>query len=65
MRAVCPFVLAYLYGDPHFRTLDGLEYLFNGRGEYWLMQIKTLPDDLDNFLLQGRFEQINETCTLV
>lgn len=27
-----------MYGDPHLQTLDGVEYTFNGRGEFVLIQ---------------------------
>ena len=27
-----------MFGDPHFATLDGLEYVFNGLGEYWMIK---------------------------
>lgn len=38
-----------MYGDPHLVTLDGLQYTFNGRGEFVLVQT------LDNLLtVQGR-----------
>jgi len=30
--------LALTWGDPHIRTLDKLEYVFNGLGEYWMIQ---------------------------
>ena len=36
-------------GDPHFVTLDGLRYTFNGQGEFVMVQT---PDD--SFTLQGR-----------
>ena len=39
----------WLYGDPHIRTLDGLQYTFNGLGEYTLLQTTD-----GNFTLQGR-----------
>lgn len=29
---------AWIYGDPHFTTLDGLDYTFNGHGEYILIK---------------------------
>lgn len=29
---------AWMYGDPHFSTLDGRDYTFNGHGEYVLVQ---------------------------
>ena len=39
----------WMYGDPHFRTLDGFGYTFNGLGEYTLIETTH-----DNFTLQGR-----------
>lgn len=50
--------LAAIYGDPHVKTFDGLEYTFNGRGEFRLLRSTRL-----NFELQGRFEKPpNATC---
>lgn len=40
-------------GDPHIVTLDGLQYTFNGKGEFVLIQ----TDD-NIFTVQGRMEQI-------
>lgn len=38
-----------MYGDPHLQTLDGVQYTFNGRGEFILVQT------IDNRLtVQGR-----------
>lgn len=37
-------------GDPHFVTLDGFAYTFNGHGEYILIQA-------DAFQLQGRAQR--------
>ena len=37
-------------GDPHFLTLDGLSYSFNGRGEFVLIRAT-------EFELQGRTER--------
>lgn len=45
------FHLAWGMGDPHIVTLDGLQYTFNGRGEFTLLEM------VDNsFTLQGRME---------
>lgn len=42
---------AFLFGDPHMITLDGLQYTYNGAGEYVVL------DALDGkFLLQARTE---------
>ncbi|KAI0221528.1 Mucin-like protein [Lamellibrachia satsuma] len=48
---VAPFI-GWLFGDPHIRTLDGLEYTFNGLGEYTLIATTD-----KNFTLQGRTSQ--------
>ena len=43
------YFTGWIFGDPHFLTLDGLQYTFNGRGEFILI------DTFDNrFQLQGR-----------
>ena len=47
---------AWLYGDPHFRTLDGFEYTFNGLGEYTLVTV-----DSKIFTLQCRTQLPNST----
>lgn len=36
-------------GDPHFRTLDGLNYTFNGLGEYVMIDAQN-----GSFQLQAR-----------
>ena len=41
-----------MFGDPHIRTLDGLEYTFNGIGEFVLVTVKD-----GEFVLQGRMEK--------
>ncbi|KAK2157058.1 hypothetical protein NP493_1917g00000 [Ridgeia piscesae] len=46
-----PFI-GWFFGDPHIRTLDGLEYTFNGLGEYVLIATAD-----KNFTLQGRTER--------
>lgn len=38
-----------MFGDPHLVTMDGLQYTFNGRGEFIL--VETLDQ---SFVLQGR-----------
>ena len=51
------------WGDPHFRTLDGHNFTFNGLGEYDLL---TIDDIKYAFVLQARTEQakrINGTLT--
>lgn len=49
-------LLAAVFGDPHIHTFDGLEYTFNGRGEFVLVRADTLKHKLD---VQGRFELVN------
>ena len=45
-----------MYGDPHLLTLDGLQYTFNGRGEFILIQT------INNLLtVQGRMVSISNT----
>lgn len=41
------------FGDPHMITLDGVEYTFNGYGEYQILQVAG-PD----FKLQGRMQPL-------
>ena len=41
--------IGWVFGDPHIRTLDGLEYSFNGLGEYMLVATTD-----KTFTLQGR-----------
>lgn len=35
----CCLCLAWFYGDPHFQTIDGNTYTFNGHGEYILLRL--------------------------
>lgn len=51
--------IAGVYGDPHIMTFDGLEYTFNGKGEFVLVKSNVVAQRLE---VQGRFEQmpINE-----
>ena len=43
------FYLGWAWGDPHFTTIDGRTYTFNGLGEYVLLRIDSI-----NFQIQGR-----------
>lgn len=45
-------------GDPHFTTLDGMTYTFNGWGEYKVFQQQQLDS---TFLLQARTAPIVNT----
>lgn len=47
--------IAAVFGDPHVTTFDGLEYTFNGKGEFVLVRVNHQKDKLD---VQGRFEQL-------
>eukprot|EP00058_Branchiostoma_floridae_P017536 XP_002603024.1 hypothetical protein BRAFLDRAFT_84760 [Branchiostoma floridae] len=44
---------ARTFGDPHFITLDGLGYTFNGHGEFVLLTVND-----GEFLAQARMEQL-------
>ncbi|XP_038062355.1 mucin-4-like [Patiria miniata] len=44
------------FGDPHMRTLDGLDYTFNGLGEYTMALIDD-DDGQRQFELQGRTQR--------
>ncbi|KAM6223943.1 mucin-4 [Rhynchocyon petersi] len=45
---------AWMFGDPHITTLDGVNYTFNGLGDFLLVQAQ---DGNSSFLLQGRTNQ--------
>ncbi|CAK9825077.1 Protein mesh [Anthophora retusa] len=47
--------VATVFGDPHIVSFDGLEYTFNGKGEFVLVRVNNIKDKLD---VQGRFEQL-------
>ena len=49
------------YGDPHLVTLDGLQYTFNGEGEFWMVKTTDngLPD-AEIINIQGRMEPIGK-----
>jgi len=40
----------FWWGDPHIQTLDGLQYTFNGLGQYWMVKS-------DPFKLQTRTDR--------
>ena len=48
-------ILGSCYGDPHFRTMDGKLFTFNGQGEYIVMKTSD-----ESFVLEGRTEPIGE-----
>lgn len=54
--------LATISGDPHIKTLDGLDYSLDVVGEFTLLET-ALPVGPDDFTLQGRFEAINENAS--
>ena len=35
-------ISAWMRGDPHFTTMDGLTYTFNGRGEFVLLKTENV-----------------------
>ena len=46
----------FLWGDPHLQSADGIDYTFNGRGEYVLLRA-----DFHQLEIQTRFVELNET----
>ena len=50
-----PFISAWARGDPHFTTLDGVDFTFNGWGEYLLLNI---TNGSTLFELQARTEPV-------
>ncbi|XP_014109212.1 PREDICTED: sushi domain-containing protein 2 [Pseudopodoces humilis] len=51
-RTYRPPRAASAFGDPHFLTFDGLNFTFNGLGEYTLVE-----SDLTSLRVQGRTQQ--------
>ncbi|KAM9316126.1 uncharacterized protein PAF06_007094 [Gastrophryne carolinensis] len=45
--------IGVLYGDPHITTLDGVQYTFNGLGEFTLANVRD-ENGTVIFMLQGR-----------
>jgi len=52
------FFIGWLWGDPHFVTLDGRNYTFNGLGEYTMVNAKN-----GHFELQARTKLAKGTGT--
>ncbi|XP_029647084.1 mucin-like protein [Octopus sinensis] len=50
---------SFMFGDPHFRTLDGLRYTFNGFGEFDLLNIFNSSDDSPILKIQCRTRKID------
>lgn len=50
-----PWTPATGRGDPHIQTFDGLDYTFNGAGEFWML----LNTSSQPVLLQARMEKFN------
>ena len=48
--------VAWFWGDPHFTTLDGFTYTFNGIGEYVL--VRSMEDDIE---FQARTELVENS----
>jgi len=52
-----------MLGDPHVLTLDGLEYTFNGLGEYTMVDVH---NSNVSFTLQGRTgKALNDNGTAI
>lgn len=47
------FYIAWGFGDPHFRNIDGTVFTFNGQGEYTMLSVEET-----GFVLQGRTEPV-------
>ena len=47
------FILAFTFGDPHIRTLDGHTYTFNGVGDYILFTVKNSTE----FIIHSRMSK--------
>ena len=50
-----------MFGDPHVRTLDGVDFTFNGHGEYTLVLIE--DNGQKQFELQGRTQRATNSKT--
>ena len=51
-----PLSPAFMWGDPHFQSVDGIDFTFNGRGEFVLVQ--AAANELE---IQARFVEQSAT----
>ncbi|XP_022094182.1 uncharacterized protein LOC110981168 isoform X7 [Acanthaster planci] len=58
-----PTFWGWFWGDPHVKTLDGLDYTFNGLGEYTLVLIEDVDRGEKLFELQGRTQRAYDPKT--
>ncbi|XP_014781778.2 mucin-4 [Octopus bimaculoides] len=57
---------AWMFGDPHIQTLDGLKYSFNGLGEYSLLSVRNKTSNINMLEVQTRTTQAkNANGTLI
>ncbi|CAI9724667.1 mucinmucin-4-like [Octopus vulgaris] len=58
--------IAWMFGDPHIQTLDGLKYSFNGLGEYTLIRVHNKTTGINMLEIQARTAQAkNSNGTLI
>ena len=61
MLLIVGYVVAgWTFGDPHFQTLDGKQYTFNGLGEYIVVKTGGYK-----FVLQGRTALVDDSTATV
>uniref|UniRef100_A0A803JTA1 Uncharacterized protein n=2 Tax=Xenopus tropicalis TaxID=8364 RepID=A0A803JTA1_XENTR len=56
-----PPKIGFFFGDPHINTLDGVQYTFNGLGEFTLVNV--MDDNGTIFTLQGRTARAGTNAT--